>query len=205
MTADLTNNLRENIPENPLQLVAQIFSDAEALIDPNPLAMILATADKNGRPSSRTVLLKGYDSSGFVFFTNSQSRKGHQLAENPFASATFYLAPLKKQVHLEGAVEQISAEETDKYWRTRPRESQIGAWASAQSREIPTGDSLAVRTREFTRRFQNDPKIPRPGHWNGYRIIPQRIEIWLEGDHRLHHRICYERQQDSWRVATLFP
>ncbi|MBN2341917.1 MAG: pyridoxamine 5'-phosphate oxidase [Deltaproteobacteria bacterium] len=193
------------IPQDPYELISDIFIEAEKKIPVNPLSVVLATADKRGRPSSRTVLLKQYSRNGFVFFTNSQSRKGRQLDENPYCSLTFHFAALCKQVHVEGKAARIAAADSDSYFASRPRESQIGAWASAQSREIPEGDSPEQRYQEFDERFFHSDNVPRPGHWNGYRVVPERIEIWLEGAHRLHTRFCYTKENAQWRVARLFP
>ena len=201
----MMNGDTTQIPANPYDWINEILIDANTHISPNPLAMILATADKQGRPSSRTVLLKQYDSQGFVFFTNSQSRKGRQLAENPYASLTFYLPVLKKQIQVEGTVRQIADSESDAYWQTRPRESQIGAWASEQSHVIPDDDNFYLRYQQMEERFRDSPSIPRPRHWYGYRVHPERIEIWLEGNHRLHQRFRYTRHNDSWSVSRLFP
>ncbi|MBN2528131.1 MAG: pyridoxamine 5'-phosphate oxidase [Deltaproteobacteria bacterium] len=195
----------DTLPQSPFSLVSDILNEAKARIHPNPLAMILATADTSGKPSSRTVLLKKYDETGFVFFTNSQSRKGCQMRDNPFASLTFYLEPLGKQIQVEGSVQLIDPKASDLYWQTRSRESQIGAWASAQSREIPPGDDFKSRYANFKKKFDTVAAIPRPSHWNGYRVSPKRIEIWFEGDHRLHHRICYLKSGESWSVSRLYP
>lgn len=201
----MTDDELQPFPRNPFQLLTDIFTDAEVRVHPNPLAMILATADARGNPSSRTVLLKHFDEDGFVFYTNRQSRKGRQLAENPRASLTFYLPQLQKQIHVEGTVTHVSEEESDAYWRTRPRESQIGAWASAQSREIPPDDSFDARLKEFELKFADETHIPRPRHWGGYRVHPTRIEFWFERTFRLHQRLCYLRTGDSWSVSKLFP
>ena len=195
----------ETLPQTPFPLVTYILEKAKEHIFPNPLAMVLATADSSGKPSSRTVLLKHFDENGFIFFSNSQSRKGRQIQENPFAGLTFYLGPLGVQIQVEGNVCLIPPHETDKYWQTRPRESQIGAWASAQSRIIPPDDTFEERVRQFHRQFQAESHIPRPNHWNGYGVRPYRIELWFEGDFRLHHRYCYQKQNDSWVINRLFP
>ena len=193
------------IAESPFPLLHDILGQALALGQPAPLAMILATAGADGKPSSRTVLLKHSDENGFIFFTNRHSRKGRQLLENPYASLTFYLPQLKKQIHAEGPVSQISERESDAYWHTRPRESQIGAWASAQSREIPEDDDFAARVREFESRFADETDIPRPRHWGGYIVQPVRIEFWFEEPHRLHQRLCYVHANGSWSASRLFP
>ncbi|MBN2714240.1 MAG: pyridoxamine 5'-phosphate oxidase [Deltaproteobacteria bacterium] len=201
----MNEDVQTQTPKNPSDWVRQILTEAQAKIQPNPWAMILATADKEGKPSSRTVLLKQFDEAGFVFFTNSQSRKGRHLADNPFASLTFYLPTIKKQIQVEGKVAMISPSESDDYWQTRPRESQIGAWASAQSRKIPDDEEFEERYGGFEKRFADSESIPRPAHWNGYRLVPTQIEIWMEGVHRLHRRYSYLRKNGSWCVSRLFP
>lgn len=169
-----------------------------------PAAVSLATVGKDGQPSVRTVLLRGADERGFVFFTNSQSRKGRQLAENPRAALTFYWDAWAEQVHVEGRVEIVSAEESDAYWKTRRRLSQIGAWASDQSRLLDSRETLMERVRAFERRFDG-MDVPRPSYWHGYRIIPHRIEFWHGQEGRLHERFVYQDGPDGWTKQMLFP
>ncbi|MEN8108862.1 MAG: pyridoxamine 5'-phosphate oxidase [Pseudomonadota bacterium] len=169
-----------------------------------PTAMTLATADRDGRPSVRTMLLKGVDERGFVFFTNSISRKGDELQDNPRAALCFFWQPLMRQVRIEGRVKQVGAAGSDEYWTTRSRDSQLGAWASNQSQILDTHQTLEQRVSEFHDRFLDQP-VPRPSHWLGYRVIPERIEFWRSGWHRLHERILYERQGDSWKRCLLYP
>lgn len=170
-----------------------------------PTAMTLATAGKNGRPSSRTVLLKGFDSRGFVFYTNLDSRKAHQLQENPWASLTFYWAILERQVQIEGAVEQVDDKEADAYWATRPRESQIGAWASHQSQPLANRDELLLEAKRIAQIYEGR-EIPRPPRWSGFRVIPNRIEFWKGMPARLHERISYLRDNSgAWTKSLLNP
>jgi pyridoxamine 5'-phosphate oxidase len=169
-----------------------------------PTAMTLATANAQGRPSARTVLLKSFDERGFVFFTNSQSRKGVELRANAFVSLCFFWQPLMRQVRIEGRTVTVSAEESDAYWESRPRDTQLGAWASQQSRPLDFRETLEKRMAEVHARFLDDT-VPRPPYWIGYRVIPERIEFWKSGWHRLHERVLYEKHPEGWRKSLLFP
>jgi pyridoxamine 5'-phosphate oxidase len=169
-----------------------------------PTAMTLATATPDGRPSARTVLLKQFDARGFVFYTNTLSRKGRELKANPRAALCFYWQPLKEQVHVEGAVESVTAEEADEYWVSRPRESQVGAWASRQSEPLESRSALLARAVEVRNEYAAE-NVPRPPHWSGYRLVPERIEFWTAGEFRLHHRELYERDGGQWTMRLLNP
>ena len=169
-----------------------------------PWAMVVATADTDGQPSSRFVLLRGHDERGFVFYTNYESRKGRQLAANPRASLTFPWHPIHRQVIVLGTVERTSAAESDAYFATRDRESQIGAWASHQSDVIPDRNWLVQRVQEFEARYADAP-VPRPPHWGGYRVRADSIELWQQGAFRLHDRFRYSRVTDGWRLERLSP
>jgi pyridoxamine 5'-phosphate oxidase len=169
-----------------------------------PTAATLATATPEGRPSARTVLLKGFDEDGFVFYTNTSSRKGRELKANPHAALCFYWQPLKEQVHVEGRVTPVSPAEADAYWRTRPRESQIGAWASRQSEPLESRAALLARAVEIRNEYAAE-EVPRPPHWSGYRLAPERIEFWTAGEFRLHQRELYERDGDQWTMRLLNP
>ena len=165
----------------------------------------VATATAGGVPSARTLFLRGFDERGFVFYTNYTSRKGQQLTENPRASMVIHWRELERQVIVEGDVEQISASESDAYYSTRPLQSQLGAWASAQSQPLASAEALAERVEQYRAKFDGKP-IPRPEHWGGYRIIPSRIEFWQGGPGRLHDRFLYVRQPDgSWTWNRLNP
>lgn len=169
-----------------------------------PMAMTLATADADGRPSARTMLLKRFDEQGFVFFTNSHSRKGRELDENPRVSLCFFWQPMMQQVRIEGTVVPINTEESDGYWETRTRDSQLGAWASQQSDPLEDRKLLEHEVTEYQARFINQP-VTRPPHWFGYRVIPEHIEFWKTGWHRLHERVLYEKTTDGWCKTLLYP
>jgi len=169
-----------------------------------PGAFSLGTASADGRVSVRTVLLKGFDDRGFIFFTSYNSHKGKQLDQNPSAAMLFYWPELSRQVRIEGSVEKISREESQAYFDSRPRESRIGAWASNQGKKIPDREYLEKKFTEYADKFSGKP-VPKPPYWGGYRIIPTRFEFWNEGKHRLHDRIVYTPYGDKWRIARLSP
>jgi pyridoxamine 5'-phosphate oxidase len=172
-----------------------------------PTAMALATADGEGRPSVRMVLLKGYDERGFVFYTNLESRKAGDLAANPHAALCFFWQPLEIQVRVEGAVEPVTADEADAYYASRPRGSRVGAWASQQSRPLASYAELVARVAEVEARYDG-AEIPRPPFWSGYRVVPRRIELWFGRPSRLHEREVYEREEGEpprWRKTLLYP
>lgn len=169
-----------------------------------PTAMALASATPDGKPSVRMVLLKAFDTEGFVFYTNLDGRKAQELKENPHAALCFHWEPLGKQFRVEGRVEQVSNEEADAYFASRPRKSRLGAWASLQSRPLKHRRALMGRIIEYTAKFAFK-KVPRPQNWSGFRIIPQRIEFWKEGDFRIHKRELYTRTDDGWDYTLLYP
>jgi pyridoxamine 5'-phosphate oxidase len=169
-----------------------------------PEAMTVASATKDGRPSARVLLLKQVDQNGFVFFTNYLSAKAKDLDENPFAALVFWWPPLERQVRVEGSVTKTSPEESREYFATRPRDSQIGAWASRQSEVIRSRDELVKRSEEFEELYAGR-SVDCPKHWGGYRLKPERIEFWKGREGRLHDRIVYELEQDGWKIKRLAP
>jgi len=171
---------------------------------PEPNAMTLATVSAEGKPSARIVLIKGVDARGFVFYTNYESHKGHDLEVNPHAALVFYWIELERQVRIEGRVEKLPDEESDEYYASRPLDSRIGAWASEQSHEISGRVTLVARAAKYAAKFGLKP--PRPSHWGGYVLIPDVLEFWQGRPSRLHDRIQYSRQSDgSWRITRLAP
>ena len=169
-----------------------------------PAAVAVATVDADGRPSARVVLLKGYDESGFVFYTNTLSRKGRGLAADPRAAMCFFWDPLMEQVRIEGEVAAVDAAQADAYWSGRHPGSRVGAWASEQSEPLESREALEARFRAFAERFGEGP-VPRPPHWSGYRVVPNRIEFWRSFSNRLHERTCYFLSGGEWRVTLLQP
>jgi pyridoxamine 5'-phosphate oxidase len=172
--------------------------------EPNAHAMTLATTTPDGRPSARAVLLKGLDQRGFVFYTNLESRKSTELFANPHAALCFLWKSLNRQVRVEGFVELVENEEADGYFASRPRDSQIGAWASDQSRPLASRAELERRVDEVSRRF-GEGAVTRPAYWSGFRVVPQRIEFWQEQPFRLHDRFLFVREGEGWRRERLFP
>ncbi len=189
---------------DPLEQFRIWFQEASAAGIAEPNAMTLATANSKGHISCRTVLLKGFDERGFVFFTNYGSRKAHYITENPQAALLFPWITLERQVEVAGHVEKISEEESLAYFLSRPKGSQLGAWVSEQSTEIPSREFLLTRYAEFEKRF-SDGNIPKPDFWGGFRVIPERIEFWQGGHDRLHDRFCYTRKNEAWSTARLSP
>lgn len=192
---------------DPIAQFAAWLAEAETSEPNDPTAMTLATADATGAPTARMVLLKGVDERGFVFYTNSESRKGMALNANPRAALVFHWKSLRRSVRVEGAVERVSEQEADAYFRSRPRDSRIGAWASDQSRPMHGRFDLEKRVAAYAARYAIG-EIPRPPHWTGFRVIPARIEFWRERPFRLHERIVHHRHADGkpgWWTERLFP
>lgn len=193
------------VDRDPLQLFQRWLDDAKATGMRLPEAVTLATATPEGKPSARLVLLKGADERGFVFYTNYQSRKARELDANAHAALVFYWPQLERQVRVEGKVERTSAAESDAYFKSRPRESQIGAVASPQSEVIASRAALQAKADELEK-FYEGREVERPEHWGGYRLQPERIEFWKGRPGRLHDRIVYERQADNaWTISRLAP
>ncbi|HEY7330576.1 MAG TPA: pyridoxamine 5'-phosphate oxidase [Gemmataceae bacterium] len=194
-----------DVAADPLRQFEKWFQEAIAAKLPEPNAMTLATTTPDGQPSARMVLLKGFDASGFTFFTNYESRKGRELATNPRAALLFFWAEFHRQVRIEGTVERVSEAESDTYFRSRPLGSRLGAWASAQSEVIASRAVLEERVREAMQRFP-DGEVPCPPNWGGYRVVPLSIEFWQGRPDRLHDRLRYQRIQPSgWRIERLSP
>ncbi|MGA7778187.1 MAG: pyridoxamine 5'-phosphate oxidase [Paraburkholderia sp.] len=194
-----------DVDRNPFRQFDAWFAQAVDAQLPEPNTMTLATVDSRGRPSARIVLIKVVDERGFVFFTNYESRKGRELADNPFASLLFYWIELERQVRIEGTVVKTSAAESDQYFQSRPLGSRIGAWASEQSQVIESRSILEAREKEISAQYGDHP--PRPPHWGGYRLVPDAIEFWQGRPSRLHDRLLYTRSADSsdWQIARLSP
>ena len=190
--------------KNPFELFAAWYGEAQGCGLKEPSAVTLATADAEGRPSARMVLLKSADRAGFVFYTNRESRKGRQMQANPFAALCFHWMPLVRQVRVEGRVEPVSDAEADVYFATRARDSQIGAWASKQSQPLEGRFELERRIAKYALKF-GVGTVPRPDFWSGYCLIPERIEFWQQGFARLHDRLVYHRAGDGWTTERLFP
>lgn len=206
MTNDISlEGLDENtIDRDPIKQFQRWFDEAKAANLPLPEAMTLATATPDGKPSARMVLLKQVDEDGFVFFTNYNSAKAEQLDANPYAALVFYWSRLDRQVRVEGSVIRTSEQESRDYFKTRPRESQIGAWASAQSQVIAGRAVLEQRAQELEDLYR-DREVDCPEYWGGYRLKPERIEFWKSRVGRLHDRILYERDLTGWAIRRLAP
>ena len=202
----MTDLNESSAPRNPLLLFERWFSEARQHPEIQlPEAMTLATADAQRRPSARMVLLKGHDERGFVFYTNYNSRKARELDSNPYAALVFFWVQLDYQIRIEGKISRVSSEESDVYFQSRPRESQIGALASPQSEVVSSREELETRVRELEA-FHGNRRIKRPDHWGGYRLKPSLIEFWKGRSGRLHDRILFELQADgNWTIKRLAP
>jgi pyridoxamine 5'-phosphate oxidase len=191
------------VSDDPLRLFEEWFEEARAAVEV-PEVMTLATATTDGAPSARMVLLKGADADGFVFYTGYGSRKAAELAENPRAALVFYWRPLGRQIRVEGHVDRVPEEESAAYFATRPRGSQLAAWASAQSSPLASRDELERRYEDLAREYEGRD-VPLPPHWGGYRLRPETIEFWQHRENRLHERVRYTRAREGWRRTLLDP
>jgi len=193
--------------QDPIVLFKKLLAEAQSLPReqvPEPTAFALATVAESGQPSIRMLLLKDVDAEGFVFFTNLESRKARELAANRRAAMNFHWSPMERQVRIEGRVSPVSDAEADAYFATRPRGSQIGAWASRQSRPMERATDLDVRVEEFEKKYEG-MAVPRPPFWSGFRLDPSSIEFWKGKPSRLHERQLFVREGDGWRVQLLYP
>ena len=193
-----------DLDSNPLIQFSRWFEDARAAIKDLPEGMTLATANHEGEVSGRVVLLKEFDERGFVFYTNYNSRKGAQIHDNPRAALTFWWPSMQRQIRIEGAIVRTTEEESDAYFATRARDSQLGAWASDQSHPLDARETFEERFEQVKRQFEGKD-VPRPPHWGGYRVIPARIEFWIDRPYRLHERRLFTRDGEIWTEGLLYP
>ena len=192
--------------DNPVNLFKEWFKKAETTEPNDPNALSLATADKSGRPKVRMVLLKGFSDDGFTFYTNFNSSKGKDLKENPKASMCFHWKSLLRQIRIYGNVVQVSDKEADKYYNSRAYGSRIGAWASNQSEVLESRKSLDDSIEKFKKKFHDEKKVPRPPNWSGWRLVPEEIEFWRDGDNRIHERLKYVKNNEKgWKRFLLNP
>lgn len=191
--------------DRPFETFGQWLEAAKVSEINDPNAMCLATADAQGRPSNRMVLLNGLDARGFIFYTNAESRKGRDLADNPYAALCFHWKTLRRSVRIEGRVEGVTDAESDAYYTSRPRGSRIGAWASQQSRRLPEFSDLEDAVKFYDEKFKDVEDVPRPEYWRGFRVLPEKIEFWQDGEFRLHRRHVFTQGRDGWQSHMVYP
>lgn len=197
--------IESQVPESPFELFKEWFDDAQAAQVPEPNAMTIATVNRDGKPSARIVLLKGYHDKGFIFYTNYDSRKGQDIAANPFVSVVFLWKEIERQVRIEGSVIKLSEEKSTKYYHSRPKDSQIGAWASPQSSIIKDRSVLEDKYILISEQYRSIDQLPKPPNWGGYVIQPKMIEFWQGRSSRLHDRLRYSSVEDNWQMDRLAP
>ena len=191
--------------DNPIELFKKWFSKAEENEINDPNAVAVATSNKSNQPNVRMVLLKGLSEKGFVFYTNFDSKKGNELKENQKASMCFHWKSLRRQVRVIGKVEKVSDKEADDYFYSRPYKNRIGAWASSQSKVLDKRETFMNKIKEFEKKFPDQNNVPRPPNWSGWRLIPNQIEFWLDGEGRIHERLIYKKLDNKWNKNLLYP
>ena len=191
--------------DNPIDLFKNWFKTAEVAEINDPNAVALGTTDKKNQPSVRMVLLKGLSDRGFVFYTNFNSKKGSDLKINHQASMCFHWKSLRRQVRVIGKVEQVTEKEADDYFNSRPYKNRVSAWASSQSEKLESRDVFLSKIKEFEKKYPDQNKVPRPPHWSGWRILPQEVEFWLDGEGRIHERLNYVNSSGGWKKEILYP
>jgi len=191
--------------DNPIELFKKWFSKAEESEINDPNAVAVATSNHKNQPNVRMVLLKGLSNKGFVFYTNFNSKKGVELKKNQKASMCFHWKSLRRQVRATGDVEEVSTKEADDYFYSRPYKNKIGAWASSQSEVLDKRETFLKKVKEFEKKFPDQNKVPRPPHWSGWRLLPEEIEFWLDGEGRIHERLNYKKINNKWEKELLYP
>jgi pyridoxamine 5'-phosphate oxidase len=191
--------------DNPIDLFKKWFSTAEKSEINDPNAVAVATSNQNNQPNVRMVLLKGLSDKGFVFYTNLNSKKGIELKVNQKASMCFHWKSIRRQVRAIGKVKEVSTKEADDYFHSRPYKNKIGAWASSQSEVLDQRETFLKKVKEFEKKFPDQNKVPRPPHWSGWRLLPEEVEFWLDGEGRIHERLNYKKINDKWKKELLYP
>ena len=191
--------------DNPIDLFKKWFSTAEKSEINDPNALAVATSNQNNQPNVRMVLLKGLSDKGFVFYTNFNSKKGSELKVNQKAAICFHWKSIRRQVRAIGKVKEVSTKEADDYFYSRPYKNKIGAWASSQSEVLDQRETFIKKVREFEKKFSDQNKVPRPPHWSGWRLLPEEIEFWLDGEGRIHERLNYKNKNGKWEKELLYP